>query len=322
MNTNLRQLEYFVKIAQCGSFSAAARELDVTQQALSKYMASLTKQCGTSLLDKHDGYLVLTAAGERYLEAANEMLSLVADTRRYVERSTVRVSSRIRFGIPPSYGIELVSTHIRDFKETYPEIQIELLGLDTLNLRSGVKEGRLDLAICSCLSPEEMAARGLRAIPLYKREFGICVPTNHRLAHAGRELQDCPYVEPDEFCDTPFILFEKSTYLYEHIEPMLMRWRFSPKIAATVTSEPMIVPLLTSGYGVAVSRCHPEQSELCFLRLRDPAYAYFSVLTLPDHRIGEPERYMLYMIHQDLVRLHPDSMVYSDFIDELYKEFS
>ncbi len=79
MADHFRTMAIFAKVAQTGSFRAAAREFDLTPQAVGRLVASLERQLGMALLDRSGGTLTLTDIGRRFAAAAQEMASMIED---------------------------------------------------------------------------------------------------------------------------------------------------------------------------------------------------------------------------------------------------
>ena len=86
---DIRELRSFVKVAQCGGFSRAAKELFIAQPALSRQIAKLEEQLQVALFIRHGRDVELTAAGARLLERADVMLRYMEETADHVRNSAV-----------------------------------------------------------------------------------------------------------------------------------------------------------------------------------------------------------------------------------------
>ena len=126
MDPNLGEMAVFVRAVEAGSFSAAARTLNLTPSAVSKQIGRLEDRLGARLLNRTTRRLSLTEAGDDYFQRATRILADIADAERAVAlsheapRGVLRVSASIAFG--QTQLVPLVS----EFLARYPEIQVEL----------------------------------------------------------------------------------------------------------------------------------------------------------------------------------------------------
>ncbi|MBL8483791.1 MAG: LysR family transcriptional regulator, partial [Rhodocyclaceae bacterium] len=121
----LEAMNLFVRVAEKGSFSAVAEQLDLPRSVVTRKIAALEAHLGTKLIARSTRSLSLTAAGQNYLEQAREVLALVdaAETGLDAERGKPR--GLIRAGLPLSFGIKLMPL-LADFAADYPDISLEL----------------------------------------------------------------------------------------------------------------------------------------------------------------------------------------------------
>lgn len=99
---NLKQLPYFIAIAETGSLSAAARRTGVSQPAVSGYLHDLERELGIALFLRSGRRMTPTAAGNIYLEMAREVLGLQARTRTQIQARHNPLKQRIRVGVSPT----------------------------------------------------------------------------------------------------------------------------------------------------------------------------------------------------------------------------
>jgi LysR family transcriptional regulator, regulator for bpeEF and oprC len=123
----LRSLEYFVASAHVSSFSAAARQLDVSPAAVSKLVATLEQELGARLFDRRAGGLALTASGVAYLEACRPALAMLSEADQQVAAAlSQRARGTVVVGVQPVIAQECLTAALPRFNALFPEIQIDL----------------------------------------------------------------------------------------------------------------------------------------------------------------------------------------------------
>ncbi len=191
-----RRLLTFHAVARAGSFSAAARELNLTQPAVSQQVAALERELGARLLHRGPGGLTLTAAGEVALEhgeALAERLAL-ADAQLAELGDD---DGPLRVGAFPSALATLVPAAIARLVP----LRVEAIEGTTADLAAGVADGSLHVAVCfqdASAPPREHP--GLRRHELLEEPFVPVVGPGHRLVSRRtirlRELADDPWMAP------------------------------------------------------------------------------------------------------------------------------
>ena len=101
---NLKQLEYFVRVAELGSFSKAAMVLNIAQPALSRHVRLLETDLRTTLLIRNGRGVMMTEAGKQLDDHAVGILQLMSSVREDIEANRDVPSRRIVVGLPPSFG--------------------------------------------------------------------------------------------------------------------------------------------------------------------------------------------------------------------------
>lgn len=115
----------FVRAVETGSFSAVARELDIGQPNVSRYVAALEAHLATRLLHRSTRKLTLTPEGERFYSEARRVLDALAEAESNA-RGEGRPSGLLRFACPTSLGRTQILPRIKPLLERYPEMQIDL----------------------------------------------------------------------------------------------------------------------------------------------------------------------------------------------------
>ena len=140
----LDAMQLFVRVAELGSFAAAAQQIGVARSVVTRQIAGLEAHLGIKLMARSTRRLTLTSAGTAYLEKCRVILNLVeaAETGVAEERQTPRGS--IRVSLPLSYGLKRLAPLLLDFTRRYPEV---VLDMDYSDRRINLIEEGIDLAI-------------------------------------------------------------------------------------------------------------------------------------------------------------------------------
>lgn len=142
-----RQLYYFVRIVEAGSFSQAARTIHVAQPALSQQISELEASLGIALLQRSARGIKPTAAGQRFYDEASTILRRYENLPGLVRSSIGEIEGPVSVGIPGSLSATLVGPIIERCRTAYPKITLRIVDADSDFLREEVEKGRLDLAI-------------------------------------------------------------------------------------------------------------------------------------------------------------------------------
>lgn len=154
----LQAMRTFVRVAELGSFSAAAQQLGVARSVVTRQVAALERQLGAKLMVRSTRRLALTAAGTAYLEKCRVIVNLVeaAETDVAEERAVAR--GKIRIGLPLSYGLKRLAPLLLEFAGDNPEVQLEM---DFTDRRVDLVEEGFDLSIriTGRLAPSDVVRR-------------------------------------------------------------------------------------------------------------------------------------------------------------------
>ena len=140
----LDAMQTFVRVAEAGSFTAVADQLQVARSVVTRQIAALEKHLGTKLMTRSTRSLTITAAGAAYLEKCRVILNLVdvAESTLAEEKAVPR--GRIRLALPLSFGLQRLMPHLLAFAQAQPHIELLLNFSDQ---RANLVEEGIDLAI-------------------------------------------------------------------------------------------------------------------------------------------------------------------------------
>jgi LysR family transcriptional activator of dmlA len=119
-------MAFFSLLARCGSFSAAARELDVSTPAVSKRLAQMEARLGVQLLNRTTRRVGLTPEGETYLAHARRILSDIDDMEQLVSSSVAAPKGLLRVNATLGFGRSHIAPLISGFVKLHPQVQVQL----------------------------------------------------------------------------------------------------------------------------------------------------------------------------------------------------
>jgi DNA-binding transcriptional LysR family regulator len=142
---DLDQLQSFCAIADCGSFTEAARRVNKTQSAVSMQIKRLEERLGRTLLTRDGRSVTLTHEGEQVYARARKMLRANAEIMDLFAEGDLAGS--IRFGVPDDYAVRLLPVILSSFQRTHPKIVVDVRCQPSEELIEGMKTGKYDLIV-------------------------------------------------------------------------------------------------------------------------------------------------------------------------------
>lgn len=237
---NLNHLYYFYEVARHGSFTRAARELLVSQSALSVQVRALETALGGALFDRRRNGVVLTDPGQRAFEVAERVFSevdrLVADfqkTDRLVEASVTVCTVN-------SIGIYVLPDLLRAYREKQPEVKIRLDFRESERVMDQLYQGKTDLAVV----PWERAYPDLTAVPLARQKMFLVAPPDHPLTRNPRPL-------PRDLEGYPFVGYSEGMHIRSMIDALFRRMSLRVEYAVESSNAATIKQMVIAGMGLA-----------------------------------------------------------------------
>ncbi|WP_159514003.1 MULTISPECIES: LysR family transcriptional regulator [Enterobacter] len=186
MNNKLTAIYTFLRVAEAGSFSAAARQTGIKQSAVSQQIAALEESLGVVLLHRTTRTMKLTEQGERYRRDMQLVLDAMGEAERRLHPVDPGVQGRVHVQLPSGLG-QIILPHLLALQRLHPELQLKI-SLDD-RLADLVTEG-VDVAIrLGSEPPQAHAARVLARI-----EAALFAAPGFQAVHAVSELATLPHV--------------------------------------------------------------------------------------------------------------------------------
>jgi len=234
---DLKQLEYFVHVAEMGSFTRAAAFLQVAQPALSRQVRTLEVELRQPLLDRNGRGVTLTEAGKRLLAHARGILQQVERARDDLEDQRGAATGRLAIALPPSVGRTLTAPLVKAFREQLPRANLSIVeGLSTYALEWLVI-GRVDCAVVYNVTPSPaIDLQPLRVEPLY-----LVSPRQGRAARVGKPIALREVAERD------LVIPSRPHSMRMLLEAALAAEGCRARVALEIESVPAILDLVLQG---------------------------------------------------------------------------
>ena len=278
---NLRQLEYFVRVAELGSFSKAAQALDIAQPALSRQVRLLEVDLHMTLLRRHGRGVGLTDAGQRLFDHGVAILERVAQAEEAMSADRDEPVGRIVVGLPPTIGRRLTLPLIEGFRSRMPKARLTIVeGLST-HLVEWIASGRVDLGVV--YNPEAQPA--MEIVPVLEEALHLVLP-----ASAAGPRGPLPLRELSGFA---LVMPERLHAMRRLLETRAALTGVKLDIAWEVSSVPVIIDMVCAGHGHAVltasaATASGRGAELAVRPIVDPAVTSVLCLVTSASRPSTP----------------------------------
>ena len=229
----------FVAVAEARSFSRAARALHFTQPTVSRQIARLEKELGTTLFERYGRHVECTITGQLLLPLAQAIVSRTEDAIALVREQAGSGSQDVRFGAVGNVMALLLTPVLGSFLAAYPTVSLYLSEKDDAQLEEAVVSGELDCAVMTPWGSSRAATQHL-----ITEEILLVVPQHHRLARLA--------TVPLSMLAGESILLPRATMNAGNIAAdALRREGFEPKFSYRANYPELIKALVRRGFGVA-----------------------------------------------------------------------
>jgi DNA-binding transcriptional LysR family regulator len=195
MQIDVRQLRYFVAVAEELNFTRAAHRLNVVQQSLSSAIARLESSLGFKLFERSSRVVTLTERGLQWLPHVREVLAAVERAETAARDLATGSAGTLRVGLAATAAVELTPALLRAFTERHPEVRLLTEHYGFEDPTGGLRARAADVAVVR----PPFAGPGLDLMVVASERRYAAVAGEHRLAHRATvtfdELVDEPWIE-------------------------------------------------------------------------------------------------------------------------------
>lgn len=238
----LRQLQYFVKVARKEHYTRAAEELHVAQSAVSRQIHQLEEELGISLFVHVGRNVHLTRAGKLFLSRIEMILTNLEKSVLEIRELLDPELGEIRLGFPHSLGVNLVPSVVAQFRKEHPNVKFKFKQGKFDSLIHDVMNNEVDLALISPFPEQHVQVTGELLIT---EELFAILPPNHILS----EYQT---LRLEQLKDETFVLFSEGYSLRPIVMDACMKAGFKPTIGFEGEETDTIRGLVAAGMGVSL----------------------------------------------------------------------
>jgi DNA-binding transcriptional LysR family regulator len=231
----LKHLASFVAVADHLSFVRAARQLHISQPALTAQIHNLEEELGVQLFTRNRRMVSLTEVGNIFLTEARATLNRAALAVERARRAARGEIGRLTIGFVSCAALEIVTRIVIAFRKKNPDVSLELINLATASQIKGLIGKSIDIGFLRLpLSHED-----LKITVIHREGFVIVLPRGHRLAQLQNE---------------PFVAYSRrwAPGFFDSVVQLCTREGFSPNIVQETAEMYTAVALVAAGAGVAI----------------------------------------------------------------------
>ncbi|RPF54330.1 LysR family transcriptional regulator [Aquisalibacillus elongatus] len=238
----LRQLRYFIKVAELEHVSEAAAELHVAQSAVSRQIGNLEDELGVKLFIRGSRRIRLTPVGEIFLTRVKSVMAELEKAEREIYEYLNPETGTIRLGFPTSLAAKTLPNVISAFRKEHPQIGFQLQQGTVNELTEQVVQGHIDIAF---VSPVPFGQEQLEGHIFFTEKMMALLPKQHQLVHE-------PHLRLDLLRHEPFVLFRQGYIIRDIVMKACSQVGFQPRIAFEGEDIDTIKGLVSAGLGVSV----------------------------------------------------------------------
>ncbi|BCN50387.1 MULTISPECIES: LysR family transcriptional regulator [Prescottella] len=238
----LRQLEYFVAVAEEANFTRAAARVHVSQSGISAQIRQLENDLGAPLFDRSTRVAALTVAGEAALAHARAALAAARAVRDAVDDVNQLVRGRLEVGMVTACTVTPLFDALSSFHRAHPGIDVSLREDNSDRLVDDVRAGAVDLALVGVAGAEPA---GLHSFTVVRERLVAAVPGNHPLVQLSS-------VTLADVCAHPLVTLPPGTGIRTVLDRGCADLNCRASIALQASAPDAVADLATRGLGVAI----------------------------------------------------------------------
>ncbi len=288
----LRQVEYFLKLAEMGNFLRASEELYISQSSLSKQIMALEKELDCALFDRSKRQITLTPAGETFLGYARTLVqtyqTMLAGMAQFHTTPTLNI---VAIPVIAQYGIP---AYLARFKQAYPTIHAILEEREGAAVLAALDNHQCDLAF---LRENYLDKTRYAGLEITRDKFLVVLAQQHRLAQR-------PVLALAELAHENFIMFDKGTVVHELTVEACRNASFEPCIFYASLRVESILGLVASGAGIALMMekvyAYHQHPQLVAIPLAETIESRLALTWLKEKELSRPARQFVEFVEKTL----------------------
>jgi DNA-binding transcriptional LysR family regulator len=244
---DIRQLKYFITIAQEGQVTRAAKLLNMEQPPLSRQLKQMEEELGVKLFERNRMRLKLTDAGKLLLQKAELLLNQFDEALKEVREVEEGVSGVLSIGSVVSC-ISLLPKQIERFRELYPQVTFKISEGDHSYLGEQLEKRTLELIVARLPFESQTYPQHYSILPLPSDPFVVVIPSSWSQFANDKEI--CM----KELASFPLLTLktDRTTRMHKLVVSECRRHGFEPNIICECSSVAIIMSLIAGGIGATV----------------------------------------------------------------------
>jgi DNA-binding transcriptional LysR family regulator len=273
----LRQLRYFIEIADQGSFTRAAETLSIAQPALTTQVQKLESELRAPLFLRNKRGITLTEVGRAVLDQARNTVDAADATVRIAALAADDEHARLVFGFSAGFPFTVIANLVRGLRRERQTIRIDLREMRSAEQVASLLSGAIDFAFVH--DRPDLQLHGLVHVPIAEESLMVAFPAAHRLA--GRQS-----VKVSELAHESFIIPTENfgEAARDEVYAATARAGFMPRIADEVSDIRILLGLVAAGLGVAIVSSAADcmaVEDITFVPIVPKIALHFSVMYRP-----------------------------------------
>ncbi|BDE06115.1 LysR family transcriptional regulator [Vulcanimicrobium alpinum] len=243
----LRQLRYFVGVAEHESFTRASEDLAIAQPALSAQVAKLEAEIGVDLFERAGRRVRLTESGRLVLEQARRALRAADDVERVARLGARGLVGRLTLGYSRVFPARILTAVLRSYRRRRPDVALDLREMPSVDQISALRNGEIDCAFLRLVPDCERRVDEFEILPVPDQRVTAAVDSRHRLAKRRS-------VALAEFAGDDWVMFGRNIgeSINDDIVERCRQAGFTPRIVQEATDVRIVLGFVAAGLGVTL----------------------------------------------------------------------
>lgn len=242
MAFTLRQLQFFVAVAEQGSVTRAAQNLSISQSSITEAIKELENDLGVTLFDRHPRGLHITHNGHQFLRHATKILAGVQDARRSFAQAPETATGKLNLGVTSLVAGYVLSDLLARYRRAFPAVDVSAIEDNGSYLEHLLVGGELDVAVMVISNLRDRMA--LQAEIIETSPYRLWLPLGHRLVSAD-------IISISDVAQEPLIMLTVDE-IEENTGKLLAALGARPHVAFRTRSVEAVRSLVATGAGIAL----------------------------------------------------------------------
>ncbi|MBW4694229.1 MAG: LysR family transcriptional regulator [Lyngbya sp. HA4199-MV5] len=241
----LRQLHYFLAVAEELSFSRAARQLNMAQPPLTRQIRQLEQELDVQLFERNSRRVELTEVGTVFVEEARRILEQVEQSVGITQRASRGEVGRLVVAFEGSSAYDVIPLSLKAYRERFPDVEVVVLGMTTNQQIEALHNSQIQLGFV--VPPLQGQVEDLEVEAVIQASLIVALPESHKLTAKST-------IKVRSLAKEALILGQRHSGcgFYDQVIAVCRRAGFSPLIRQEVNEMQVLLGLVAAGFGIAI----------------------------------------------------------------------